>query len=187
MVDVAYIRSSSIGQNTDRQLDGVDIAFTKTFIDMVSGSTTDRPQLQAMIGYVREGDTIHVHSIDRLARSLSDLMNLIKDFNHKGVAVKFHKENMLFTGDVQDASQNLLFQIMGSVAEFERSMIKERQREGIAIAKAKGVYKGRTKAVSNDEIQKAIKDGMSYRQAATALGVSVSSVQRAMTLVAKAE
>jgi len=77
--------------------------------------------------------------------------------------------------------------MIGAVAQFERSMIKERQKEGIAKAKAKGVYKGRTKAVSNDEIQKAIKDGMSYRQAATALGVSVSSVQRAMTQVAKAE
>jgi DNA invertase Pin-like site-specific DNA recombinase len=178
MVDVAYIRVSSEEQNTDRQLDG--LTFTKTFTDKVSGATTDRLQLQEMIEYVREGDYIHVHSIDRLARSLSDLMKLVEQINAKKVAIKFHKENMLFNGDKQDASQNLLFQIMGSVAEFERTMIRERQREGIAIAKAKGVYKGRTKAVSNDDIRASIASGKSYRDAAKALGVSVSSVQRAM-------
>jgi len=178
MVDVAYIRVSSVDQNTDRQLDG--LSFTKTFTDKVSGATTDRPQLQQMIEFVREGDCIHVHSIDRLARSLSDLMKLVEVINAKKVAIRFHKENMLFTGDKQDASQKLLFQIMGSVAEFERSMIKERQREGIAIAKAKGVYKGRTKAVSNDDIRASIAGGKSYRATAESLDVSLSSVQRAM-------
>ncbi|MFV0929995.1 recombinase family protein [Pseudomonas jessenii] len=179
MVDVAYIRVSSVDQNVDRQLDG--LAFTKTFTDKVSGATTERPALQDMIGYVREGDTVHVHSIDRLARSLQDLLKLVEQINAKGVAVKFHKENLLFTGDKHDATQHLMLSMIGAVAEFERSMIKERQREGIAKAKAKGVYKGRTKAVTNDDIRAAITvDKMSYRDAAKALGVSVSSVQRAM-------
>ncbi|VVP73499.1 recombinase family protein [Pseudomonas fluorescens] len=178
MVDVAYIRVSSVEQNTDRQLDG--LTFTKTFTDKVSGATTDRPQLQQMIEFVREGDTIHVHSIDRLARSLEDLLKLVKDFTARGVAVKFHKEALHFTGE-HNPMQDLMLSMIGAVAQFERSMIKERQREGIAKAKAKGVYKGRTKAVSNDDIRAAITvDKMSYRDAAKALGVSVSSVQRAM-------
>lgn len=178
MVDVAYIRVSSVDQNVDRQLDG--LTFTKTFTDKVSGATTERPALQDMIGYVREGDTIHVHSIDRLARSLEDLLKLVKDFTARGVAVKFHKESLHFTGE-HNAMQELMLSMIGAVAQFERSMIKERQREGIAKAKAKGVYTGRTKAVTNDDIHKAITvDKMSYREAAKALGVSVSSVQRAM-------
>lgn len=177
MVDVAYIRVSSADQNTDRQLDG--LTFAKTFTDKVSGATTDRPQLQQMIEFVREGDVIHVHSIDRLARSLQDLLSLVKDINAKGVSVKFHKESLEFTGET-NASQNLMLQVMGAVAEFERSMIKERQREGIAKAKAKGVYKGRTKAVSNDDIRACIASGKSYRVTAESLGVSLSSVQRAM-------
>jgi DNA invertase Pin-like site-specific DNA recombinase len=178
MVDVAYIRVSSADQNVDRQLDG--LTFTKTFTDKVSGATTDRPQLQAMIEFTREGDCIHVHSIDRLARSLEDLLKLVKDFTAKGVAVKFHKEVLHFTGE-HNPMQDLMLSMIGAVAQFERSMIKERQREGIAKAKAKGVYKGRTKAVSNDDIQKAITvDKLSYRDAAKALGVSVSSIQRAM-------
>jgi DNA invertase Pin-like site-specific DNA recombinase len=178
MVDVAYIRVSSADQNVDRQLDG--LTFTKTFTDKVSGATTDRPQLQAMIEFTREGDCIHVHSIDRLARSLEDLLKLVKDFTAKGIAVKFHKEALHFTGE-HNPMQDLMLSMIGAVAQFERSMIKERQREGIAKAKAKGVYKGRTKAVSNDDIQKAITvDKLSYRDAAKALGVSVSSIQRAM-------
>lgn len=178
MVDVAYIRVSSADQNTDRQLDG--LTFAKTFTDKVSGATTDRPQLQQMIEFVREGDVVHVHSIDRLARSLQDLLRLVEQINAKGVAVKFHKENLLFTGDKHDATQHLMLSMIGAVAEFERSMIRERQREGIAKAKAKGVYKGRTKAVSNDDIRASIASGKSYRVAAESLGVSLSSVQRAM-------
>lgn len=184
MVDVAYIRVSSVDQNVDRQLDG--LTFIKTFTDKVSGATTERPALQDMIGYVREGDTIHVHSIDRLARSLEDLLKLVKDFTARGVAVKFHKESLHFTGE-HNPMQELMLSMIGAVAQFERSMIKERQREGIAKAKAKGIYTGRTKAVSNDDIQKAITvDKLSYRDAAKALGVSVSSVQRAMKPATKA-
>lgn len=184
MVDVAYIRVSSVEQNVDRQLDG--LTFHKTFTDKVSGATTDRPALQEMIEYVREGDCIHVHSIDRLARSLEDLLKLVKYFTAKGVAVKFHKESLHFTGE-HNAMQELMLSMIGAVAQFERSMIKERQKEGIVKAKAKGVYKGRTKAVSNEDIHKAITvDNMSYRDAAKALGVSVSSVQRAMKAGAEA-
>ena len=145
-MDIGYIRVSSVDQNTARQLDGVKL--DQTFTDKVSGSTVDRPELAQMLRSVRSGDTLHVHSIDRLARSLSDLLALVKDLTAKGVAVKFHKENLLFAGEA-DPMQELMLSLLGSVAQFERSMIRERQREGIAKAKEAGKYKGRTKAADD--------------------------------------
>lgn len=177
MAKVGYIRVSSVDQNTERQLDG--IALDKVFTEKVSAATTDRPQLQAMLEYVREGDTIVVHSIDRLARSLVDLLKLVEDLTQRGVHIYFDKEKLEFTGE-DSPSQNLMLQMMGAVAQFERAMIKERQREGIAKAKEKGVYKGRTKTVDDGAIRAAIAGGQSFRKAAESLGVSLSTVQRAM-------
>lgn len=177
MARVGYIRVSSVDQNTERQLDGV--ALDKVYTEKVSGATTDRPQLQAMLEYVREGDTIIVHSIDRLARSLVDLLKLVEDLTKRGVHICFDKERLEFTGE-DNPSQNLMLQMMGAVAQFERAMIKERQREGIAKAKQKGVYKGRIKTVDDAAICAAISSGLSFRKAAEQLGVSLSTVQRAM-------
>ncbi|MBB1519472.1 recombinase family protein [Aquipseudomonas guryensis] len=181
MAQVGYVRVSSVDQNTARQLDGVSL--DKVFEDKVSGATTDRPQLQAMLEYVREGDTINVHSIDRLARSLADLLSLVESLTSKGIAIHFHKEQLHFTGE-HSAMQKLMLSMMGSFAEFERSMIKERQREGIAKAKEAGVYKGRVKTVNDDQIRAFIAEGNSYRKAAESLSVSLSTVQRAMKVVA---
>lgn len=177
MADVGYRRVSSVDQTTARQLDGM--TFAQMFEDKVSGSTTERPALQEMLRYVREGDTIHVHSIDRLARSLVDLLGLVSDLKARGVNVHFHKENLLFTNE-QNANQDLMLSMMGAVAQFERSMIKERQREGIAGAKARGVYKGGVKTTNADAIRTHVANGASYRDTAKALGVSLSTVQRAM-------
>lgn len=177
MAKVGYIRVSSVDQNTERQLDG--LILDKVFTEKVSGATTDRPQLQAMLEYVREGDTIVVHSIDRLARSLADLLKLVEDLNKRGIHIRFNKEQLEFTGE-DNPMQKLMLSMMGSFAEFERAMIKERQREGIAKAKEKGVYKGRTKTVDDDAIRAAIAEGQSFRKAAESLGVSLSTVQRAM-------
>ncbi|WP_278958297.1 recombinase family protein [Aquipseudomonas alcaligenes] len=177
MAQVGYVRVSSVDQNTDRQLDG--IALDKVFTDKVSGATTERPQLLAMLDYVREGDCIVVHSIDRLARSLADLLSLVESLTAKGVAIRFHKEQLHFTGE-HSPMQKLMLSMMGSFAEFERSMIKERQAEGIAKAKAKGVYKGRVKTVNDDAIRAEIAAGLSFRKVAEKLGVSLSTVQRAM-------
>ncbi|WBI33416.1 Transposon Tn3 resolvase [Pseudomonas aeruginosa] len=124
----------------------------KTFTDKVSGATTNRPQLQAMLEFVREGDVIHVHSIDRLARSLVDLLALVREQTARGVHIHFHKEALLFTGE-SNPTQELMLSIMDSVAQFERAMIKERQKEGIAKAKQKGVYKGRVKTVDDAAIR----------------------------------
>lgn len=176
-MDIGYVRISSIDQNTVRQLDGVQLS--KVYTDKCSGKDTNRPQLLVLLDSVREGDTVHVHSIDRLARSLSDLLKLVESLNEKGVSVHFHKENLLFTG-ANDKYQNLMLQMMGAVAEFERSMIRERQREGIEKAKEAGVYKGGVKKTNADAIRAHIANGSSYRDTAKALGVSLSTVQRAM-------
>lgn len=146
---VGYIRVSTEDQNTARQLEGVEL--TKTFTDKLSGKDTNRPALKECLAYLREGDTLHIHSLDRLARNLDDLRAIIKGLTGRGVAVRAHKEGLLFTGD-DSPMANLLLSMLGAVAEFERQILKERQREGIAIAKQKGVYKGRKASLSEDQI-----------------------------------
>lgn len=145
---VGYLRVSSEGQNTARQLDGVPL--DRTFEDKVSGKSLDRPQLEAMLGFVREGDEVLVHSMDRLARNLDDLRRLVQSLTKKGVKVTFMKEGMTFTGDDSHLSL-LMLSMMGAFAEFERSLLLERQREGIAIAKARGAYKGRKPSLTQHQ------------------------------------
>lgn len=140
---VGYVRVSTLDQNPDRQLDGVPV--DRTFTDRASGSTLERPELQAMILHVREGDTVIVHSIDRLARNLDDLRGIVQGLVDRGVRVEFMKEAMVFSGDDSPASKisKMMLSMMGALAEFEWELIRERQLEGIAIAKARGKYKGR--------------------------------------------
>jgi DNA invertase Pin-like site-specific DNA recombinase len=145
---VGYIRVSSIDQSTERQLDGVGV--DKRFTDKASGKDMKRPQLQAALEYLREGDVLVVHSMDRLARNLDDLRKVVLGLTCRGVVVEFVKEHLTFTGE-DSAMSNLLLSVMGAFAEFERSLIKERQREGIALAKKAGVYKGRSKALTAEK------------------------------------
>jgi DNA invertase Pin-like site-specific DNA recombinase len=147
---VGYIRVSSLDQNTARQLEGVEL--DKTFSDKASGKDVKRPQLQAALEYLRDGDVLVVHSMDRLARNLVDLRTMVEELTGRGVRVQFVKENLIFTGDDTSAAK-LLLNVMGAVAEFERSLLKERQREGIAIAKKAGVYKGRKPSLSPDRVK----------------------------------
>ena len=140
MATVAYRRVSTTDQNTDRQLAGE--SFDKEFEDKASAKDVHRPALLELLDYVREGDTVVVHSIDRLARNLADLESLIQALTEKGVTVEFRKESLTFVGGA-DAMQTLMLQMMGAFAQFERSMIRERQREGIAAAKAAGKRLGR--------------------------------------------
>lgn len=147
-----YIRVSSVDQNEERQLADLDITLTRTFTDKCSGKDTKRPELQRALEHLREGDTLHIHSIDRLARNLVDLQQLVEGLNERGIVVVFHKENLTFS-DKSDAMHKLMFQMMGAFAEFERSMIRERQREGIEAAKKRGVYKGRKPALTPEQIQ----------------------------------
>lgn len=146
---IGYIRVSTIDQNEVRQLEGIEL--DKTFIDKISGHSTDRPGLQGMLSYVRDGDIIIVHSMDRLARNLDDLRSIVKDLTNKQIRVKFIKESLEFKGDDSPMS-NLLLSVMGAFAEFERNIIKERQREGIILAQKRGVYKGRKPSLFPDQV-----------------------------------
>lgn len=148
--NVGYIRVSSVGQNTARQLDGIEI--DRTFTDKASGKDRNRPELEECLKYVRAGDTLHVHSIDRLARDLGDLISIVKELTAKGVAVWFHKENMQFAGDKANPMNELLLGIMGSIAQFERTMIAERRIEGQQKAKALGKHIGRFSKFTAEQV-----------------------------------
>lgn len=135
-------------QNTARQLDGTEVE--RVFEDRASGRDTVRPGLADLLGFVREGDEVLVHSMDRLARNLDDLRSLVRRLTDKGVAVTFVVERLTFKGDDSPLS-TLLLSVMGAFAEFERALNRERQAEGIAAAKARGVYRGRKPALSPDK------------------------------------
>ena len=144
---------STLDQNTVRQLDGVEVEVEveKTFTDKASGKDTSRPKLDELFAFVREGDKVIVHSMDRLARNLDDLRQHVRILTAKGVKVVFVKESLTFTGE-DSPMANLLLSVMGAFAEFERALILERQREGIAAAKARGAYTGRAPALTAEQI-----------------------------------
>lgn len=185
---VGYVRVSSAEQNTDRQLDG--IALDRIFTDKMTGSTKDRPQLKAMLDYVRYGDTVVVHSLDRLARSLEDLISIINQLNKKGVSFKSIKDNLTFDGVNNSPMDKFFLHILGAVSELERALIRERQKEGIAKAKQKGVYKGRKpsltpekQAIIEERLAEKEKDlqsykSISYQSIADEIGVSLATLNR---------
>jgi DNA invertase Pin-like site-specific DNA recombinase len=147
---IGYVRVSTLDQNPDRQLDGVQV--DRSFTDHASGKDTDRPQLAELLRYARAGDVVVVHSMDRLARNLDDLRRLVQQLTGRGVRVEFVKEGLSFGGD-DSPMATLLLSVMGAFAEFERSLIRERQREGIELAKRRGAYQGRRRALNDDQIQ----------------------------------
>jgi DNA invertase Pin-like site-specific DNA recombinase len=173
---IGYQRVSTVDQNTARQLDGVEL--DKVFTDKASGKDINRPELARALDYVRDGDTLVIHSMDRLARNLEDLRRIVRELTNGGVKVEFVKEALTFAGD--DSPMNtLLLSMLGAVAEFERSMILERQREGIAIAKAGGKYKGRKASLSQkqaSELRERLAKGESVTALATEYGVSRQTV-----------
>jgi DNA invertase Pin-like site-specific DNA recombinase len=147
---IGYVRVSSFDQNPERQLE--QIPADKVFTDKASGKDTKRPELDRALAFVREGDTLVVHSMDRLARNLDDLRLLVQKLTKRGVSVAFVKEGLTFTGE-DSPMATLMLSVMGAFAEFERALIRERQREGIALAKQRGAYRGRKQALT--EIQAA--------------------------------
>ncbi len=169
---VGYIRVSSVDQNEMRQLEAVEL--DKKFVDKASGKDVKRPQLQAALDYLREGDVLVVHSMDRLARNLDDLRKIVLGLTKRGVIVEFEKEHLTFTGE-DNAMSNLLLNVMGAFAEFERSLIRERQREGIAIAKKAGVYRGRKPSLTPEraqELRKRVAAGEKRAALAREFGIS---------------
>jgi len=169
---IGYIRVSTLDQHTERQLESIE--FDKTFTDKASGKDTKRPQLDQLMSFVRSGDTVFVHSMDRLARNLDDLRRIVQTLTGKGVRIEFVKEHLTFTGE-DSPMANLMLSVMGAFAEFERALIKERQREGIAQAKKRGAFKGRRKSLSQAavaELRQQIAAGMSKAQVAREFGIS---------------
>jgi DNA invertase Pin-like site-specific DNA recombinase len=169
---IGYIRVSTLDQQTERQLDG--IALDQTFTDKASGKDTKRPQLELLLRFARRGDTVVVHSMDRLARNLDDLRRIVHTLTGKGVRIAFVKEQLTFTGE-DSPMASLLLSVMGAFAEFERALIHERQREGIALAKQRGAYKGRKKALSAVavlQLRARITAGISKAKVAREFGIS---------------
>jgi len=171
--NVGYIRVSSTSQNTDRQL--ADVALDRVFTDKASGKDANRPELSNCLEHLREGDVLHVHSIDRLARNLKDLQTIIENLTKKGVTVKFYKEHLAFEASSASPMQTLMLQMLGAFAEFERTLIKERQREGIEAAKAQGKKLGapaKLTAEQTAEIKARIEQGGDKSKLAKEYGIS---------------
>ena len=148
---IGYVRVSTADQNTARQiLQLQDLKLDRVFTEVASGKDTNRPQLNAALMHLREHDVLYVHSMDRLARNLEDLRKIVMGLTERGVTVKFIKEGLEFDKNANSLSK-LLLSIMGAFAEFERNLIRERQREGIEIAKSKGRYKGRKPALTSEQ------------------------------------
>jgi DNA invertase Pin-like site-specific DNA recombinase len=146
---LAYIRVSTVEQNEERQVVSLKkYKPDKTFTEKVSAKDTNRPELQKLLEFCREGDTIVIHDFSRLARNTRDLLDIVDKLNDKGVTLISNKENI----DTSTASGKLMLTMIGAIAEFERANLLERQREGISIAKAKGLYKGRKPVEIEDKV-----------------------------------
>lgn len=169
---IGYVRVSSFDQNPERQLEQVQV--DKVFTDKASGKDTRRPELERLLAFVREGDTVVVHSMDRLARNLDDLRRLVQGLTQRGVRIEFQKEHLTFTGE-DSPMANLMLSVMGAFAEFERALIRERQREGIALAKQRGAYRGRKKSLSSEriaELRQRVEAGEQKTKLAREFGIS---------------
>lgn len=169
---IGYIRVSTFDQNPDRQLDTVQVS--KKFIDKASGKDVKRPQFEALMSFVRTGDIVVVHSMDRLARNLDDLRSIVQALTQRGICIEFVKENLKFSGE-DSPMAILMLSVMGAFAEFERSLIRERQREGIALAKQRGAYRGRKRSLSDSEIlllRQRIQNGDKKAKVAREFGIS---------------
>lgn len=184
---IGYVRVSSLDQNPDRQIEELKLhQVEKVFMDKVSGKNLDRPELLKMLSFIREGDVLIVHSLDRLARNLSDLLTMVQDLTSRGVSVRFINERLDFDAD-KEASPvaKLMLSMVGAFAEFERSMIKRRQMEGIALAKERGVYKGRQRTVTEEQISKIrllLDVGVPLAAAAREVGVSRSTAYKYLNM-----
>ena len=176
MAVVGYRRVSSASQSLDRQeLDGCD----KVFEEKITGAKRNRPELNRMLDYIREGDEVRVHSIDRLARDLRDLHSIIEHINDKDATITFLKEKLTFKPSAKaDPFAKLQLHLMGAFAEFERSIIRERQREGIARAKERGVYAGRKTNIDVEKVKSLHASGVGASEIARQLGIGRASVYR---------
>jgi DNA invertase Pin-like site-specific DNA recombinase len=169
---IGYVRVSGFDQNPERQLEGVPL--DRAFTDQASGKDVRRPELERLLAFVREGDTVVVHSMDRLARNLDDLRRLVQGLTGRGVRIEFVKEGLAFTGE-DSPMATLMLSVMGAFAEFERALLKERQREGIALARQRGAYRGRQPSLSPEraaELRRRVRAGEKKQRLAREFGIS---------------
>ncbi len=175
MARVGYRRVSTIDQKLERQELG-DVG--RVFEEHESGPSKDRPALQEMLDYIRKGDTVVVWSIDRLARDLRDLQSIVEQVTTAGATLQFISEGISFGPDGADPFSKLQLQMLGAFAEFERSIILKRQAEGIAKAKARGVYKGGQRRIDRDRVISLSKEGAGPSKIAVEMGISRMTVYR---------
>jgi DNA invertase Pin-like site-specific DNA recombinase len=154
---IGYVRVSTVDQNPERQLNAIRVAVgaepERWFTDHASGGSTSRPALAAMLAHVRDEDSIVVASMDRLARSVVDLDQLVSQLTGRGVTIRFLKEGLTFQAARQaDPLAVFQLQVMGAFAQLERALIRDRQREGIEAAKARGVYRGRSRRLTAEQV-----------------------------------
>lgn len=178
---VGYVRVSTLDQNPARQLEGMTL--DRVFSESASARNADRPELIEMMAYVRAGDTLYVHSIDRLARNLDDLRSIVRELVDKGARVEFVTEGLTFTADASPIA-TMLLSVMGALAEFERAIIRERQAEGIALARNRGAYRGRKNKLGTERLRQAREllegEGNTMTSVAETLGVDRSTLHRAL-------
>jgi len=178
---VGYRRVSSLDQKLDRQLDGVG-GIERVFEEKISGARSDRPALREMIAFVREGDVVTIHSLDRLGRDIRDLLNIVEEINAKGALVEFASERLRFGLESEDPLARLQLHMLAAFAEWERSISRARQAEGIAKAKANNPekYRGRPVKIDYDQIKMMFDQGMGPTKIAQKIGISRASVYRAL-------
>ncbi|MEP8623815.1 recombinase family protein [Enterobacter asburiae] len=175
MATVGYARVSTTGQSLDTQLEALS-GCEKVFREKISGAKDDRPELQAMLEFVREGDSVQVTKLDRLARNTRHLLEISEYLQGKGVAL-----NILNIGiNTATPTGNLMLTMIGAIATFEREMMLERQAEGIALARLKGKYKGRkaTAMCKSEEVRDLVKKGVSKPEISRQLGIGITSIYR---------
>lgn len=175
---LAYVRVSTEEQNQARQVEALEkYKIDKWFIEKVSGKNMERPQFQAMLDYAREGDTIYIHDFSRIARSVADLLWIVERLNRDGVRLVSYHENI----DTETPTGKLMLTVIGAINEFERTNLLERQREGIAIAKREGKYKGRKRVELDDAAEvyrKYVTRETTKAELARGLGISRPTLDR---------
>lgn len=180
---IGYARVSTVDQSLDRQIAALG-SLDRLFTDEASGSSRHRPGLEAALAYVRDGDELIVSSMDRLARSVRDLHDLVDELTGRGVSVAFLREGQTYAAGQADPMSRLLLGVLGAVAEFERAIIRERQAEGIAAARARGAYRGRARALTDADLERArgrLAAGVPKAVVARDLGVHRSTLHRALS------
>jgi DNA invertase Pin-like site-specific DNA recombinase len=185
---VGYVRVSTVGQNTDRQL--VDVEVDRIFTEKASGkSIGTRPVLKECMSYVREGDVLCVHSMDRLARNTEELLAIVRELTCKGVTVRFIKENLTFSGSDADPFKTLMLNMLASFGQFERELINERRREGVAAARSKGKKFGAPPKLTAElasKIDALLRDGKGKRETARLVGLGEATIYRYLASKASA-